>query len=81
MDFLPALGGIEDDAAEFCTGHGLDVEVADLVEVLPGRVLGRAGGDEFDDCAVGGLDVDVFRRGVVDGCNGSVGVGWSVGQF
>lgn len=81
MDFLPALGGIENDAADFRTGHGLDAEIADLVEVLPGCVFGRAGSDEFDDCAVGGLDVDVLSRGVVDGCEGRVGMSWSVGQF
>lgn len=66
MDFLSALGGVEDDAADFRTGHALDVGVADLIEVLPGCVLGGAGGGQFDDCVV-------FRGGVVDGCDGSVG--------
>lgn len=81
MDFLPALGRVEDDAAELGAGHGLDVGVADLVGALPGGVLGGAGGDEFDDCVVGSLDVDVFGGGVVDGCDGGVGVGGGVGQF
>lgn len=81
MDFLPALSGVEDDAADFRTSHGLDVGIGNLVEVLPVRVFSGASGDQFDNCVVGSLDKDVFRSGVVDGCDGSVGMDWGVGQF
>lgn len=81
MNFLPTFGGIENNTADFRAAHALEVRVADLVEVLPGGMFGGPVSDQFDDRAVGGLDMDIFRRGVVDGGDGSVGVGRGIGQF
>ncbi len=79
MYFLPTLGGVEHDATELrplVAFGGTDMEGVD-----PGGVLGAAVGDQFDDCVVGCLKVDVFGFGVVDCCDRCVREDGPVGEF
>lgn len=82
MNLLPALRRVKYDTPDLRATPAKDLVIAvtpHLKLIVPGGGFGGTSGDELDDGVGGGLEVDVFGGGVVDGGDGGVGEDWGVG--